>query len=80
MVSSDKYDLSDSKAAAYSSPQTKTFTPLRVWRKGRICSSDNKMNLSNAPNLPVSLCTSLVNCGGCIDCFYFVRVGFDSFV
>jgi hypothetical protein len=56
--------LSDSKAAACSGPQAKSFAPRNVLRKGRLCSTDFEMNLFKAANLQVSHWTSLVDCGG----------------
>ena len=61
---SDKCCLSDSKAAACSGPQVKSFAPCNVLRKGRLRSTDFEMNLFKAANLPISRWTSLVDCGG----------------
>ena len=61
---SDRYYLRDSKAAACSGPQTKSFMPRNVLRNGRLRSTDLEINLFSAAYLPVSRWMSLVDCGG----------------
>jgi hypothetical protein len=61
VVSSAKYDLSDSKATIYLGPQAKSIVPLSVRRNERLCFVDHEMNLFNATSLPISLCKSLVD-------------------
>jgi hypothetical protein len=69
VAKSDRCCLSDSKAAACSSPQAKSFAPHNVLRKGRLCSADLEMNLFRVANLPVSRWTSLADCEGVGDLF-----------
>jgi hypothetical protein len=78
VAKSDMCCLSDSKAAAYSSPQAKSFAPHNVLRKGRLRSMDLDMNLFRAANLPVSCWTSLVDCGGAMLMIAWILVGLAS--
>jgi hypothetical protein len=75
---SDKCCLSDSKAAACSGPQEKSFVARNVLRKGRLRSADLEMNLFRAANLPVSRWTSLVDCRGAMLMITWILVGLVS--
>jgi hypothetical protein len=77
-VSSDKYSLSASKAAAHCGPQVKFFAPHSVLRKDRLCSLKCEMNLFNVVSLPESFWTSLANCGGIMSSIAFILAGFAS--
>jgi hypothetical protein len=70
--------LSDSKAAACSGPQAKSFTPCNVLRKGRLRSVDLEMNLFRAANLLVSRWTSLVDCEGAMLMIAWILIGLAS--
>jgi hypothetical protein len=70
--------LSDSKAAACSGPQAKSFAPHNVLRKGRLRSVDLEMNLFKAANLPVIRWKSLVDCGGVMLMIAWILVGLAS--
>jgi hypothetical protein len=74
----DRCCLSDSKAAACSGPQAKSFAPRNVLRKGRLRSADLEMNLFRAANLPVSRWTSLADCGGVMLMIAWILVGLAS--
>jgi hypothetical protein len=75
---SDKCWLSDSKAAACSGPQVKSFVPHSILRKGRLHFADFEMNLFKAANLPVSRWTSLADCGGVMLMIAWIFVGLAS--
>jgi hypothetical protein len=75
---SDRCCLRDSKAAACSGPQTKSFVPHNVFRNGRLCSADLEMNLFSAASLPVSRWMSLMNCGGAMSMIAWILVGLAS--
>jgi hypothetical protein len=75
---SDKCCLSDSKAAACSGPQVKSFAPHSILRKGRLRSADFEVNLFKAANLPVSRWTSLADCGGVMLMIAWIFVGLAS--
>jgi hypothetical protein len=66
------------KAAAYSGPHAKSFTPRSVLRKGRLRSADFEMNLFRAANLPVRRWTSLVDYGGVMLIIAWILVGLAS--
>ena len=78
VAKSNKCCLSDSKAAAYSGPQVKSFAPHNVLRKGRLRSADLEMNLFKAANLPVSRWTSLADCEGVMLMIAWILVGLVS--
>jgi hypothetical protein len=58
------YYFNDSKATTCFGPQAKSFVPLSVLMKGRLCSANREMNLFSAASLPASLWTSQADCGG----------------
>jgi hypothetical protein len=62
VIISERYALSESKAAACSGPQVKFFAPLRVFKKRRLRSADREMNMFNAASLPVSFWISFADC------------------
>jgi hypothetical protein len=78
VAKSDRCCLSDSKAAACSGPQAKSFAPHNVLRKGRLRSADLEMNLFKAANLDVSRWTSLADCEGVMLMIAWILVGLDS--
>jgi hypothetical protein len=75
---SDRCCLRDSKAAACSGPQTKSFAPRNVLRNGRLRSVDLEMNLFRVASLPVSHWMSLVDCGGAMSMNAWILVGLAS--
>jgi hypothetical protein len=72
---SDRCCLRDSKAAACSGPQMKSFAPHNILRNGRLCSVDLEINLFSAASLPVSRWMSLVDCGGAMSMIAWVLFG-----
>ena len=75
---SDRCCLRDSKAAACSGPQTKSFVPHNDLRKGKLRSADLEMNLFRAASLLVSCLMSLVDCGGAMSMIAWILVGLAS--
>jgi hypothetical protein len=78
VAKSDRCCLSELKVAACSGPQTKSFVPRNVLRKGRLCSADLEMNLFRAVNLPMSRWMSLVDYGGAMSIIAWILVGLAS--
>jgi hypothetical protein len=78
VVRFDKYAFNDSKVAAYSGPQVKSFVSRSVQRKGRLRSADHEMNLFSVASLPDIFCTSLADFGGFMSSIAFIFDGFAS--
>jgi hypothetical protein len=56
----------------------KSFAPLNVQRKGRLCFADREINLFNVANLHVSFCTSLLDHESCMPNIAFILARFAS--
>jgi hypothetical protein len=74
----DKYCFKDSKVAACSRPQVKSFASHSVFGKGRLRSVDCEINMFIAANIPINRWMSLVDCGGAMSIIACILLGFAS--
>jgi hypothetical protein len=72
------YSFSSLKASCCSDPHSKVSEPLSTLKKGKLHIAIFAMNRFNTAILPISLCTSFLDCGGFIHTIAFILSRFAS--